>query len=80
MLGVKTGDTESEEADGCKVAYRPEGRVLGEYGKFLLLATALLAVMYECDNGKTIHIHQNKERTQNKKKKLYIFLCEPDFE
>lgn len=59
-------NTESEEADGCKTAYSPDGRVLGECGK-VLLATTLLAVICECDNRKTIYFHPNKEKTQNKK-------------
>lgn len=67
MLGVKAGDTESEEADGCKMTYRPEGKILGECEKILLLVTAFLAVICECDNRKTVYIHQNKERTQLKK-------------
>lgn len=32
------------------------------------------------DNRKTIYIHRNKERTQNKKNKLYFFSCESDLE
>lgn len=67
--GVKTDNTESEEADGCKMDYRPDRRVPGECGKFLPLATALLAVTWECDNSKIIYVHRNKGRTQNQKKK-----------
>lgn len=33
MLGVKACDNESEEADGCKMTYRPDRKVLGECEK-----------------------------------------------
>lgn len=33
--GVKTGNSETEEADRCKITHRPDGRVLGECGENL---------------------------------------------
>lgn len=79
--GVKTDNTEREEADGCKMDYMPDRREPRECGKFLLLATALLAVICECDNSKIIYMFiETREGHKIKKNKLYTSFCEPDFE
>lgn len=67
--GVKIGNRETEEADRCKITHRPDGRVLGECGKFIL------AIIYDCDNRKATYVLAVKKIVWIHKILIYLSLC-----
>lgn len=46
---VKMGNSETEEADRCKITHRPDGRVLGVWKIYS-------AIIYDCDNRKATYV------------------------